>query len=50
MAQVPRAQLAVPLLLLHTVPHVPQFVAVVWRFTSQPFEATPSQLPKPPLH
>jgi len=33
----------------HTVPHVPQSVTVE-RFASQPFAATPSQLPNPALH
>jgi hypothetical protein len=35
---------------LHTVPHPPQFVALVVVLVSQPFAALPSQLPKPALH
>ena len=31
------------------MPQPPQWLAVVFRFTSQPFVATPSQLPKPAL-
>ncbi len=36
----------------HALPlaHPPQNVADVFRFVSQPFEATPSQFPKPVLH
>lgn len=33
----------------HTLPHVPQSVSVA-RLASQPFTATPSQLPNPALH
>jgi hypothetical protein len=47
--QAPSAQLAVPFVPLHAVPQAPQFVALVCVFTSQPFEASPSQLPKPAL-
>jgi hypothetical protein len=35
----------VPLPFVHALPHVPQFAVVVCRFTSQPFEASPSQFP-----
>lgn len=45
----PRAQLGVPLLLLHVVPHAPQFATLICVFTSQPFAASPSQLPNPEL-
>ncbi len=31
------------------MPHVPQFAASVWRFTSQPFAALASQSAKPAL-
>jgi hypothetical protein len=48
--QAPSAQPAVPLLLLHTVPQEPQFATLVCALTSQPFVASPSQLPKPLLH
>jgi hypothetical protein len=48
--QAPRAQLAVPFVPLQAEPHVPQFSALVCVFTSQPFEAMPSQLPNPALH
>jgi hypothetical protein len=34
----------------HPLPHVPQFEIDVFRFVSHPFDATPSQLPKPLLH
>jgi hypothetical protein len=50
MPQDPFTHLAVPLVLLHTVPHAPQFVAEVCVLVSQPFLMSPSQLPKPPLH
>ena len=32
------------------MPHAPQYVVDVFRFVSQPFIATLSQLPKPALH
>jgi hypothetical protein len=40
---VPLTQFGVPPVAGHTFPHVPQFVRLVWVFTSQPFEVTPSQ-------
>jgi len=43
----PSAQLAVPFVLEHAVPHAPQFAALVCVFTSQPFAGLPSQLPNP---
>jgi hypothetical protein len=48
-AQDPSAQLAVPLVPLHTVGHVPQCATDVSVFVSQPFEETASQLPNPAL-
>jgi hypothetical protein len=48
--QAPRAQLGVPLLLLHVVPHAPQFAVLIWVLTSQPLLEVPSQLPNPALH
>jgi hypothetical protein len=50
MEQAPSAHPAVPLLLLQTVPQAPQLVTLVCVLISQPFVATPSQLPKPLLH
>ncbi len=47
--QVPLGQLVVPFRLVHVLPHAPQLL-VVLRLTSQPLLASPSQLPKPPLH
>jgi hypothetical protein len=34
----------------HARPHIPQLLAVVARFVSQPFAAFPSQSPKPAAH
>jgi hypothetical protein len=45
MPQAPAVQLGVPWLLEHAVVQLEQWVASVLRFTSQPFEASPSQLP-----
>jgi hypothetical protein len=45
---VPVAQVGVPLITVHAMPHVPQFVSVL-SGASQPLLATPSQLPKPAL-
>lgn len=42
-------QLVVPWVFWQFVPHVPQFAVVLVRFTSQPVDAKPSQLPKPAL-
>ena len=39
----PPLQLAVPLVLLHTVPQASQFAVSVFRFTSQPSDACPLQ-------
>jgi hypothetical protein len=44
------AQLVVPCPFVHAVPQAPQFAVVLVRFTSQPVDANPSQLPKPALH
>jgi hypothetical protein len=46
-AQAPAAHVAVPLLLLQALPHAPQFAGLVCVFTSQPFDAAPSQFPNP---
>ena len=46
----PPLQLAVPFVPLHAVPQVPQFVALVVVFVSQPLDRVPSQFPCPPLH
>ena len=35
---------------LHTIPHEPQFMALLRMFVSQPFIAMPSQLPNPASH
>jgi hypothetical protein len=35
---------------VHAVAHVPQWLAVVCRLVSHPFDATLSQSPKPTLH
>lgn len=48
--QLPTMHDAVPLVLLQTVPHAPQFAAEVCVFVSQPLRALPSQLAKPALH
>jgi hypothetical protein len=47
MEQAPRAQPGVPFALEHDVPQAPQFETLVCVLTSQPFAATPSQLPNP---
>ena len=47
--QLPVEQLAVPCALVHGAPHVPQLVEVL-SWTSQPFDATPSQSPQPASH
>ncbi len=39
-----------PLVQLWPVPHAPQYVLDVFRFVSHPFDATPSQSPKPLEH
>ena len=46
----PPLQLAVPFVPLHDVAQVPQLVAFVLVFVSQPLERAPSQFPYPPLH
>jgi hypothetical protein len=43
-------QVAVPLVLLHTVPHAPQLAVFVLVLISQPLAAELSQLAKPALH
>lgn len=43
--QFPPAQEAVPLVVLHALPHAPQWEVEVPSVTSQPLEALPSQLP-----
>ena len=48
--QAPAVQVEVPFAFEHTVPQVPQFAGLVFRFASQPLAATPSQFPKPALH
>lgn len=48
--QAPLAQLVVPCPLVQALPQDPQLATAVLRVTSQPVEANPSQLPKPPLH
>lgn len=40
----------IPPVQLWPEPHAPQYVLDVLRFVSQPFEATPSQSPKPLVH
>jgi len=47
--QAPFVQVAVPFAFEQTVPQVPQFATLVFRFASQPSAATPSQFPKPLL-
>jgi hypothetical protein len=49
MPQVPPVQEAVPLAVLHTFPHVPQF-DVVFTSVSHPFATFPSQFANPALH
>lgn len=48
--QLPREQVALPFVLLHTVPHAPQWLVLVWVEVSQPLALLPSQLPYPGLH
>jgi hypothetical protein len=48
-AHTPFVQVVVPFALEQTVPQVPQFAGLVFRFASQPLAATPSQLPNPAL-
>jgi hypothetical protein len=45
-AQVPETHVALP---AQAAPHAPQLALAVWRLTSQPLLATPSQSPKPAL-
>jgi hypothetical protein len=47
MAHAPAEQEALPLVVLHGALQEPQWVRLVWVFVSQPFVATPSQLPQP---
>lgn len=47
--QAPAVQTVVPFAFVQAAPQLPQLVALVFRFASQPFEARPSQLPKPVL-
>jgi hypothetical protein len=47
--QAPDGQVCVALARLQTAPQAPQFVSVP-RLASQPFAASPSQLPKPLVH
>ena len=49
MAHPPDEHAAVAWARLHARPHAPQWASVVLVLVSQPFEATPSQLPKPAL-
>lgn len=47
----PLTQEVLPLGLVHTVPHPPQWLGLVIRYVSQPFNrALPSQLPQPAAH
>jgi hypothetical protein len=46
----PPMHAVVPLLLVHAVPHVPQWPVVVFKFVSHPFALFPSQLPQPAEH
>ena len=48
--QAPPAQDGLPLLLLHTVPHVPQLPTLVFVLVSHPLLGLPSQLWNPELH
>lgn len=50
MLHAPATHVAVPLLLLQALPQAPQLEALVRVFTSQPFEAAPSQFPNPAAH
>jgi hypothetical protein len=47
---VPLLHVGSPLGHVHTLLHVPQCVALVSRLVSQPFTASPSQLPQPEVH
>jgi hypothetical protein len=49
MEHAPSAHAATPWFVEHGVPHAPQFLMLVLRFVSQPFEARPSQSAKPSL-
>ncbi len=49
-AHVPLMHEGVPLFVLHPAPQLPQCSTLVFKFVSQPFDATPSQSPKPMLH
>jgi hypothetical protein len=49
MSHAPALQDGVPLLELHTLLQLPQRVASVFRFVSQPLARLPSQLPNPAL-
>jgi hypothetical protein len=48
--QAPLLQVGVPVLPSHCLPHTPQLFASLISGTSQPFAASPSQLPHPGLH
>jgi hypothetical protein len=50
MPQAPDPHDATPLVALHAAMHAPQFADDALVFVSQPFEAAPSQLPKPAVH
>jgi hypothetical protein len=47
--QAPPLQLVVPFALVQAVPQEPQWLALFAKFTSQPFDTCPSQLPNPVL-
>jgi hypothetical protein len=48
--QPPVVHVVVPLEFVQTLPQEPQLATAVLRFTSQPVDASPSQLPNPLLH
>jgi hypothetical protein len=48
-AHVPLLHVVAPFAFVHETPQAPQFVALVFRFASQPLAALPSQFPKPVL-
>jgi hypothetical protein len=50
MLHAPAVQLGVPFCVLHAFAQLPQFVVLVFRFASQPSEASPLQLPQPASH
>jgi len=50
MAHAPPLQVGAPFWELHALPHAPQFDASAFMFVSQPFEASPSQSPRPAKH